>query len=94
MMPDNQPTFLSNLSVSHLYHARVLLSLDPSGPQVLSTLVRLYQQAPSPDLAAICQCLMFLNDAAAVADILLKLLKGSQVQGAQKCSAIALSAVC
>ena len=73
------------LTSDRRYYLPSLLSLRPFVPrisppsQVLSTLVRLYQQAPSPDLASICQCLMFLNDAAAVADILLNLLKGSQV---------------
>jgi len=49
--------------------------------QVLQLLVRLYTEAGDAaggvDYFAICQCLLLLNDAKAVADILTKLLKGS-----------------
>ncbi|CAI6009641.1 unnamed protein product, partial [Closterium sp. NIES-65] len=45
-------------------------------PQVLSTLVRLYQQAETPDYGSICQMLMFLSDAAGVAATLDRLIKG------------------
>ncbi|CAI5480642.1 unnamed protein product [Closterium sp. Yama58-4] len=44
--------------------------------QVLSTLVRLYQQAETPDYGSICQMLMFLSDAAGVAATLDRLIKG------------------
>lgn len=47
--------------------------------QVLRLLIRLYEAASIPDWVNICQCLMFLDDPGKVADILDKLLKGSQV---------------
>ena len=47
--------------------------------QVLRLLIRLYEAAPTPDWVNICQCLMFLDDPQKVADILDRLLKGSQV---------------
>lgn len=43
-------------------------------PQVLRLVVRLYGGLPQPDLAAVCQCLMWLGDADEVAAILFKLL--------------------
>lgn len=44
------------------------------GPQVLRLVVRLYEGVPQPDYAAICQCLMFLDDADEVAAIVARLL--------------------
>lgn len=49
--------------------------------QVLRLLIRLYEAASIPDWVNICQCLMFLDDPQKVADILDRLLKGSQVHG-------------
>eukprot|EP00898_Chlorokybus_atmophyticus_P004570 jgi/Chlat1/5113/Chrsp33S05124 len=46
--------------------------------EVLRTLVKLYSSVPSPDYVSICQCLMFLDDSEAVANILEKLVKGSK----------------
>ncbi len=43
-------------------------------PQVLRLVVRLYEGVPQPDYAAICQCLMFLDDADEVAAIVARLL--------------------
>lgn len=48
--------------------------------QVLRLLIRLYESVESPDWVSICQCLMFLDDAAEVAKILERLLKGSEVR--------------
>lgn len=48
--------------------------------QVLRLLIKLYESVDNPDWASICQCLMFLDDAAEVAKILARLLKGSQVR--------------
>ncbi|KAL4423070.1 hypothetical protein ABPG77_005875 [Micractinium sp. CCAP 211/92] len=45
--------------------------------QVLRLVVRLYEGVPQPDYAAICQCLMFLDDADEVAAIVARLLGGS-----------------
>eukprot|EP00850_Spirogloea_muscicola_P013494 SM000091S24652 [mRNA] locus=s91:438274:444527:- [translate_table: standard] len=45
--------------------------------KVLRMLVKLYQQSHTPDYVNICQCLMFLDDSAAVASILDNLLQGS-----------------
>lgn len=45
--------------------------------QVLRLLVQIYQRLPSPDFLSICQCLMFLDESEAVANILVKLLKSS-----------------
>eukprot|EP00775_Hariotina_reticulata_P011140 gene11140-11293_t len=47
--------------------------------QVLRLLIRLYEECPQPDCVVICQCLMFLDDAAEVAKILNRLLNGSEV---------------
>jgi hypothetical protein len=47
----------------------------PCSPQVLRLVVRLYEAVPQPDHAAICQCLMFLDDAEEVAAILYRLLR-------------------
>ena len=43
-------------------------------PQVLRLVVRLYEGVPQPDYAAICQCLMLLDDWQEVATILFRLL--------------------
>ncbi|XP_039131749.1 26S proteasome non-ATPase regulatory subunit 1 homolog A-like [Dioscorea cayenensis subsp. rotundata] len=42
--------------------------------EVLRLIVKIYQRLPSPDILSICQCLMFLNEPEAVANILEKLL--------------------
>lgn len=47
--------------------------------QVLRLLVKLYKDSANPDWVSICQCLMFLGDAAEVARILHQLLKGEDV---------------
>ncbi len=47
---------------------------------MLRLLIRLYESVESPDWVSICQCLMFLDDAAEVAKILERLLKGSEVR--------------
>ncbi|KAK9844017.1 hypothetical protein WJX81_001983 [Elliptochloris bilobata] len=46
--------------------------------EVLRLLIKLYESVESPDWVSICQCLMFLDDAAEVAKILERLLKGSE----------------
>jgi hypothetical protein len=51
----------------------------PACCQVLRLLIRLYEECPQPDCVVICQCLMFLDDAAEVAKILNRLLNGSEV---------------
>ncbi|KAF3555152.1 hypothetical protein F2Q69_00017164 [Brassica cretica] len=43
--------------------------------EVLTLLVKVYQQLPSPDYLSICQCLMFLDEPQGVASILEKLLR-------------------
>lgn len=48
--------------------------------QVLRLLIKLYESVESPDWVSICQCLMFLDDAAEVAKILERLIKGSEVR--------------
>lgn len=45
---------------------------------VLRCLVRLYKNLNTPDYVSMCQCLIFLDDALAVAELLDKLSKGSQ----------------
>ncbi|PRW45196.1 26S proteasome non-ATPase regulatory subunit 1-like protein A-like [Chlorella sorokiniana] len=45
--------------------------------QVLRLVIRLYEGVARPDLSAICQCLMLLDDSDAVAAILFRLLGGS-----------------
>lgn len=47
---------------------------------MLRLLVKLYESVESPDWVSICQCLMFLDDAAEVAKILERLIKGSEVR--------------
>ena len=49
-------------------------------PQVLRLLIKLYEGVANPDWVNICQCHMFLDDYAAVAAILHRLLKGSGVR--------------
>eukprot|EP00195_Chlamydomonas_chlamydogama_P008069 CAMPEP_0202901100 /NCGR_PEP_ID=MMETSP1392-20130828/13237_1 /ASSEMBLY_ACC=CAM_ASM_000868 /TAXON_ID=225041 /ORGANISM="Chlamydomonas chlamydogama, Strain SAG 11-48b" /LENGTH=1014 /DNA_ID=CAMNT_0049587599 /DNA_START=141 /DNA_END=3185 /DNA_ORIENTATION=+ len=46
--------------------------------QVLRLLIKLYERVEQPDYVDICQCLMFLDDSAEVANILSKLLHGSE----------------
>ncbi len=53
--------------------------------QVLRLLIKLYESVESPDWVSICQCLMFLDDAAEVAKILERLIKGSEVRGRAPC---------
>jgi hypothetical protein len=48
--------------------------------QVLRLLVKLYEAAPEPDWASICQCLMFLDDGPEVAKIFDRLLRGSEAR--------------
>jgi 26S proteasome regulatory subunit N2 len=43
--------------------------------QVLKLLVKLYLQSATPDYLRICECLVFLDDSKAVADILDTLLR-------------------
>lgn len=43
--------------------------------EVLRVIVQLYHDLPNPDYTAICQCLLFLDDAAGIASILDSLLK-------------------
>uniref|UniRef100_A0A023GMA3 26S proteasome non-ATPase regulatory subunit 1 n=1 Tax=Amblyomma triste TaxID=251400 RepID=A0A023GMA3_AMBTT len=45
--------------------------------EVLRTLVRLYKNLAIPDYVNMCQCLIFLDDAQSVADVLLRLLDSS-----------------
>ena len=45
--------------------------------EVLRLVIRLYEGVPTPDYAAICQCLTFLDDAPEVAKILHSLLSSS-----------------
>lgn len=45
--------------------------------EVLRTLVRLYKNLATPDYVNMCQCLIFLDDAQSVADVLLRLLDSS-----------------
>ncbi|GAB4817108.1 hypothetical protein N2152v2_004154 [Parachlorella kessleri] len=46
--------------------------------EVLRLVIRLYESVPSPDWLGICQCLTFLDDIQEVANILHKLLAGSE----------------
>ncbi|XP_006652792.1 26S proteasome non-ATPase regulatory subunit 1 homolog A-like [Oryza brachyantha] len=46
--------------------------------EVLRCLVKIYQTLPHPDYLSICQCLMFLGEPETVANILDKLLSGSE----------------
>ncbi len=47
---------------------------------MLRLVIRLYESVPSPDWLGICQCLTFLDDVQEVANILHKLLAGSEVR--------------
>lgn len=49
--------------------------------QVLRLLIQQYETVPHPDWPEVAQCLMFLEDDKEVANILDRLLKGSQVRG-------------
>jgi 26S proteasome regulatory subunit N2 len=56
---------------------------------VLRVLVRLYQESgAAADHVSVCQCLMFLNDAPAVAALLEKLICGSEARA--RCAARAV----
>ncbi|XP_047333495.1 26S proteasome non-ATPase regulatory subunit 1 homolog A-like [Impatiens glandulifera] len=46
--------------------------------EVLRLLVQVYQKLPSPDYLSVCQCLMFLNEAEGVAEILEKKLRSEK----------------
>jgi len=62
------------------YAFRVVMSLIQSRDyrsQLLKTLVRLYRALATPDYVQMCQCLIFLDEPLAVADILKKLSAGS-----------------
>ncbi|CAL1292820.1 unnamed protein product [Larinioides sclopetarius] len=48
--------------------------------QVLQTLVNLYKNLETPDYVNMCQCLIFVDDAQAVADVLDKLCTGTEEQ--------------
>ncbi|XP_055937384.1 26S proteasome non-ATPase regulatory subunit 1-like [Argiope bruennichi] len=48
--------------------------------QVLQTLVNLYKNLETPDYVNMCQCLIFIDDAQAVADVLDKLCTGTEEQ--------------
>lgn len=44
--------------------------------EVLRALVKLYKNLATPDYVNMCQCLIFLDDAQSVADVLIRLIKG------------------
>ena len=46
---------------------------------VLKVLVKLYMGLSTPDYISVCQCFIFLDDSQAVAEILEKMVKGSEV---------------
>ena len=46
---------------------------------VLRALIELYRNLTTPDYVNMCQCLIFLDDAGAVAQVLEKLIRGTQV---------------
>jgi 26S proteasome regulatory subunit N2 len=56
---------------------------------VLRTLVKLYNDLSIPDYISICRCLVFLDDAAAVAAILSKLIKSDNADDVLLCCQIA-----
>ena len=56
--------------------------------QVLRLAIRLYESVPSPDWLGICQCLTFLDDVPEVANILHRLLAGSEVRKWLMCKAV------
>lgn len=60
------------------YSLKIVMSLIENRQfrnQVLRTLVGLYRNLETPDLVNVCQCLIFLDDPQAVADILDKLIR-------------------
>lgn len=62
------------------YSAKVAMTLVQNRAfqdEVLRALVRLYRNLTTPDYVNMCQCLIFLDDAQSVADVLLRLLEGS-----------------
>lgn len=62
------------------YSANVAMTLVQNRAfqdEVLRTLVRLYKNLATPDYVNMCQCLIFLDDAQSVADVLLRLLDGN-----------------
>ncbi|XP_075535921.1 regulatory particle non-ATPase 2 [Dermacentor variabilis] len=62
------------------YSANVAMTLVQNRAfqdEVLRTLVRLYKNLATPDYVNMCQCLIFLDDARSVADVLLRLLDGN-----------------
>lgn len=62
------------------YSAKVAMTLVQNRAfqdEVLWALVRLYRNLTTPDYVNMCQCLIFLDDAQSVADVLLRLLEGS-----------------
>jgi hypothetical protein len=67
-----------SLSFSHSYPLTFILILIFL--KVLRTLVKLYTELSIPDYISICRCLVFLDDAPAVANILKKLLENPQNQ--------------
>merc|ERR1719186_1982065 len=66
------------------YAFRVVMSLIQSRDyrsQLLRTLVRLYRALATPDYVQMCQCLIFLDEPLAVADVLEKLSAGTSADG-------------
>lgn len=64
-----------------LYCALTLVYPPPCPPpQVLRLLIKAYEGVASPDWPEVCQCLMVLDDHEEVANILDRLLRGSQVR--------------
>eukprot|EP00158_Paraphelidium_tribonemae_P008041 Partr_v1_DN28445_c2_g2_i1_m41566 putative 26S proteasome len=66
-----------------LYTLEVAMSLVQNVEfrnMVLKSLVGLYRSLPDPDYFSVCQCLLWLGDHGSLADILLTLIKGSDVQ--------------
>ncbi|XP_078693154.1 26S proteasome non-ATPase regulatory subunit 1-like [Branchiostoma floridae x Branchiostoma belcheri] len=66
-----------------LYASKVCMSLIQNRQfrsKMLRVLVRLYLHLDIPDYINVCQCLIFLDDASAVAEILEKLIKGTEDQ--------------
>ena len=64
------------------YSVKVCMTLIQSRQfrnTILRVLVELYLGLSTPDFINVCQCLIFLDDPQAVADILEKLIKGDQV---------------
>jgi len=66
------------------YAFRVVMSLIQSRDyrsQLLRTLVRLYRALSTPDYVQMCQCLIFLDEPLAVAEVLERLSAGSSADG-------------